>query len=106
MHPFEPVNDEVHVGEVDIFVARKYVVTVRSHAQRGFQDVRARSEREPELLLHGSGYVLYALMDAVVDRYFPVLHALETEVEEIEEQLFAGKSPRQNIEALYYVKQK
>ncbi len=106
LHTIEPVNEDLRVGEVDIFVARNYVVTVRSHAERGFQDVRARSEREPELLRHGSGYVLYALMDTVVDRYFPVLHALETEVEGIEEQIFAGKSPRQNIEALYYVKQK
>ena len=45
--------------------------------RRGFADVRARSEREPELLRHGSGFVLYALMDTVVDRYFPVLDALE-----------------------------
>ena len=55
----------------------------------GFADVRARTEREPELLQHGSGYVFYALMDDVVDRYFPVLDALETELEAIEEQIFA-----------------
>ena len=41
--------------------------------ERGFADVRARSEREPELLKHGAAYVFYALMDKVVDRYFPVL---------------------------------
>ena len=53
-------------------------------------DVRARCEREPELLRLGSGYVLYALMDAVVDRYFPMLDALETELETVEERIFAG----------------
>jgi magnesium transporter len=106
LHTIEVADGELRVGELDIFVARNYVVSTRSHAERGFQDVRARCEREPELLRHGSGYVLYALMDAAVDRYFPALDSIEAEVEGIEEQIFAGKSPRENIEALYYAKQK
>src|SRR5204863_9574921 len=69
----EVAGGELKIGEIDIFVGRNYVLTVRHHTDRGFQDVRARSEREPELLKHASGYVLSALMDAVVDRYFPVL---------------------------------
>ena len=67
---------------------------MRNRTERGFQEVRARAEREPQLLRHGSGYVLYALMDAVVDRYFPVLDAIETELEALEEQIFAGRSRR------------
>jgi magnesium transporter len=100
-------TDELNVGEVGVFVGRNYVLSVRQRSERGLQDVRSRTEREPELLRHGSGFVLYALMDAVVDRYFPVLDAIETELEQVEERLFvAGASPRGNIEALYYVKQK
>jgi magnesium transporter len=99
-------GDEVKAGEIDIFVGRNYVLSVRNRTERGFEDVRARAEREPELLRHGSGYVLYALMDAVVDRYFPVLEAVEMELERVEEKLFSGRTPRENIEALYYVKQK
>src|SRR5204863_8461017 len=102
----EVAGGELKIGEIDIFVGRNYVLTVRHHTDRGFQDVRARAEREPELLKHGSGYVLYALMDAVVDRYFPVLDTIEMELERVEEQLFSGTTPRQNIEALYYVKQR
>src|SRR5437867_2163013 len=101
----ELAGNELKIGEIDIFVGRNYVLSVR-HAERGFQDVRARAEREPELLKHGSGYVLYALMDAVVDRYFPVLDTIEMELERVEEQLFSGSTPRENIEALYYVKQR
>jgi magnesium transporter len=59
------------------------------------------------LLRHGTGYVLYALMDAVVDRYFPVIDLLQIELEDIEERIFAvGSSARANIEALYSLKQK
>jgi magnesium transporter len=68
--------------------------------------VRARSEREPELLRYGPGYVLYALIDAVVDRYFPILDRLEDELETLEERIFAGMSLRDNIEALYALKQR
>src|SRR5882672_1482617 len=82
----EVVGDELKVGEVDIFVGRNYILTVRLPTEKGFQDVRARCEREPELLKRGSGYVLYALMDAIVDRYFPVLDAVELELENIEDK--------------------
>ncbi|MGH8688081.1 MAG: magnesium and cobalt transport protein CorA [Burkholderiales bacterium] len=106
LHTVETAGEELNVGELAIFVGSNYVLSVRQHTERGFQDVRARCEREPELLRNGSGYVLYALMDAVVDRYMPVLDALETELESREEQIFTGKAPRANIEAMYYVKQK
>jgi magnesium transporter len=106
LHTIEVVGDELKVGEMDIFVGRNYVLSARQKSERGFTDVRARCEREPELLSHGSGYVLYALMDGIVDRYAPVLDAVEAELEALEEQIFSGKSPRENIEALYYVKQK
>jgi len=106
LHLVEEEAEELHVGEVNIFTGRNYVLTVRSRTQKGFQDVRARAEREPELLRQGAGYVLYALMDSVVDRYFPLLDKLEVELEAIEEKLFADTSPRVNIESLYALKQK
>ena len=102
----EVAGDELTAGEVAIFVGRNFVLSVRTRTERGFQDVRARAEREPDLLRYGAGFVLYALMDAVVDRYFPVLEAVETQLEAVEEHLFGRNSPRANIEALYYVKQK
>ena len=68
--------------------------------------MRRRSEQEPELLRHGPAYVLYALMDAVVDRYFPVVDALTDEIEEVEENIFAGQTTRAQIEALYGLKRK
>ena len=107
MNTIEVEGDDLRAGEVHVFAGPNYVLSVRHRTERGFADVRARAEREPELLKHGSGYVLYALMDAIVDRYFPVLDAVEMELEKLEGRLFTpGASPRENIEALYYVKQK
>jgi magnesium transporter len=106
LHNVAVAGEELKVGEVDIFVGRNYVLSVRTEAVPGFAGVRARCEREPELLKLGSGFVFYALIDAVVDRYFPVLDAIEDEFEKFEEQIFSGKSLRANIEGLYYVRQK
>ena len=103
----EPVPDhpgELNIGEVDVFTGSNYVLSVRNRSQKGFLGVRARCEREPELLRHGSGFVLYALMDAVVDRYFPIIDQLETELETIEREIFSKGSARSNIERLYELK--
>jgi magnesium transporter len=104
LHLIERTNGDLNVGEVAIFVGEKYVLSVRSRAERGFTDVRARCEHEPDLLRHGSSYVLYALMDAVVDRYFPVLDSIESDIEDIEDHIFAEQPDREQIEALYSAK--
>ena len=65
-----------------------------------------RCEREPELLRHGPGYVLYALMDAVVDRYFPVLDGSRPNLRESKNVFLPIRRRVANIEALYGLKQK
>jgi len=109
LHPVEMIKledgtDDLRIGEVSVFVGKNYVPTVRHRTQLGFAAVRARTEREPELLRRGAGFVLYALIDNVVDRYFPVLDQLETRLEASEEQLFASASSRGKIEELYVIK--
>ena len=89
-----------------VFVGPNFVLSARSNSTQGFLGVRARTEREPELLQHGSGFVFYALMDAVVDRYFPIVDALETELEAIEGQIFERGAGRANIERLYELKRR
>jgi magnesium transporter len=102
----ELVNEEISVGEVDIFVGPNYILSVRLRTERGFSNVRARCEREPDLLRFGAAYVFYALVDAIVDRYFPVLDTLESQLESIEEQIFSRNTARSNIEGLYSLKQR
>jgi magnesium transporter len=107
LHTVEASNDgELSVGEVDVFVGPNFVLSVRNRTQTGFLGVRRRAEREPHLLRHGPAFVFYALLDAVVDRYFPVIDALETELEAIEDQIFEPHLGRANIERLYALKRK
>ena len=97
---------ELSVGEVAVFVAEDFVLSVRSRCSRGFLGVRARAEREPELLRHGPGYVFYALVDVIVDRYQPIIEGLEDELEDIEARIFDTGTARDNIRELYALKQK
>ncbi len=106
LHIVELEGDNVNLGEVNIFVGKNYVLSVRNRTQQGFKSVRARCEREPHLLVQGASFVYYALMDAVVDRYFPVLDVLESELEQIEEQIFGTSAALANIQRLYRLKQK
>ena len=97
-------QDEIKVSEVAIFVGPNFVFSVRNGSKQDFLGVRERCEREPELLKLGSGFVSYALMDAVVDRYFPLVEALESDLEDVEAQIFERGSARWNIERLYALK--
>jgi magnesium transporter len=106
MHLLNVEQGEVQVGEVAIFVGPNFVLSVRSRSGQHFLGVRERCEREPHLLAHGSGFVFYALMDAVVDRYFPLLDTMETDLEAIEAQIFERGAARANIERLYALKRR
>jgi magnesium transporter len=100
----EKLGDECHTGEVSVFVGPQFAISIRRGAQQGFAEVRHRCEHEPELLQHGPAYVLYTLMDTVVDRYFPVLDMLTQQIEEVEERIFTGQTTREQIETLYSLK--
>jgi magnesium transporter len=106
LHLLEPAPDDINLGEMAIFAGRDYVLSVRNRSEQGFLGVRARCEREPDLLRYGSSFVLYALMDAVVDRYFPLTDAFEIEIESIEAKIFERGSARSNVQRLYELKQR
>lgn len=98
IHSVELIDGELLIGEVDVFVGHTYILSNRNRYQQGFADVRARCERETQHLKQGPAFVLYALMDAIVDRYFPVVDALEAELWKIEEQIFATPAHRSTLE--------
>lgn len=107
LHMVDQTNGELSVGELAVFAGPNYVLSSRRGSEHGLETVRERCEEEPEQLRNGSGYVLYALMDEVVDRYFPVIDNLETEYEVIEEAIFTKSvDPREIIATLYALRQK
>ncbi|MXN75949.1 magnesium/cobalt transporter CorA [Burkholderia sp. 4701] len=102
-------DEEFQIGELNVFVGPNYVLSVRNHTEQDFRAVRARCEREPHLLREGSAFVFYALMDQVVDRYFPILEGLGAELEALEDRIFTKATPassRAIIEDLYSLKRR
>jgi magnesium transporter len=95
---------EVETGETHLFVGARYVVSVRHGASVSYAAVRERCESTPHLLRKGPGFVLYALMDFVVDQYFPVVDGLEEDLERLEEQIFGEALSRAVTERIYDLK--
>jgi magnesium transporter len=83
-------REEVETGEVSVFISRRFVITVRQGIASDLHGARLRLEGRPELLKEGTGAVLWAILDTVVDGYAPVIEGLERDVEEVEATVFSG----------------
>ena len=84
--------EEVDFGELHVFVGRDFVLTVRHSETPDLAVVRRRMESDPELLARGPEAVLYAILDAVVDGYAPVVAGLQNDIDEIETEVFRGEA--------------
>ncbi|MFF7278357.1 magnesium and cobalt transport protein CorA [Streptomyces griseorubiginosus] len=82
--------EEVDFGELHVFVGPDFVITVRHGAAPDLSAVRHRMEQTPELLRLGPEAVLYAILDAVVDGYAPVVAGVQNDIDEIETEVFRG----------------
>ncbi|MFE5737108.1 magnesium and cobalt transport protein CorA [Streptomyces celluloflavus] len=82
--------EEVDFGELHIFVGRDFVITVRHGGAPDLSAVRHRMEDTPELLKLGPEAILYAILDAVVDGYAPVVAGVQNDIDEIETEVFGG----------------
>ncbi|MEU7046105.1 magnesium and cobalt transport protein CorA [Streptomyces varsoviensis] len=82
--------EEVDFGELHVFVGPDFVITVRHGAAPDLSTVRSRMEATPELMALGPEAVLYAILDAVVDGYAPVVEGVQNDIDEIETEVFGG----------------
>ncbi|PWI14544.1 transporter [Streptomyces sp. Act143] len=82
--------EEVDFGELHVFVGPDFVITVRHGAAPDLSAVRSRMEATPDLLKLGPEAVLYAILDAVVDGYAPVVAGVQNDIDEIETEVFRG----------------
>lgn len=104
VHTAQVVDERIRFGETHAFLGPRYLVTVRHGASLSYAPVRARAEREPELLAHGPAFALYAVLDFIVDNYLPIVSEFRDSLNALEHNIFAGTFHRETIVRLYDLK--
>lgn len=98
---YDDEREEIDTGEISVFLADHFVITVRQGIASELHEARSRLESRPELLKTGSAATLWAILDQVVDSYAPVVGELERDIEQIEATVFSGAvAPTERIYSL------
>jgi magnesium transporter len=84
-------TEVIELGEVLVFLGEDFIITVRHGEASSLTPVRELLDSDPARLKHGTGSVLHAILDRVVDDYQPAIEGLETDIDELEDQLFSGE---------------
>jgi magnesium transporter len=98
------VDGRIAFGETHIFVGHGYLVSVRHGASTSYAAVRTRCESCPSVLSRGQDYILYAILDFIVDNYTPVLETIYSEVESIEDSVLTTAMKQADVERLYLLR--
>lgn len=98
------VGGHIEFGETHVFIGPNYLLTVRHGASLPFTPARERCEQNTALMQLGPSYGLYAVLDAVVDNYFPIVEEFKQELNELEKDIFAESYKRETIHRLYELK--
>ena len=104
MHTAQVVDSKIRFGETQAFLGPRYLVTVRHGASLSYAPVRARVEREPDLLALGPAYGLYAVLDYIVDNYLPIVSEFRDSLNALEQDIFATDFRRDTVVQLYELK--
>src|SRR5436190_23024369 len=100
---YDDAAEEVQFGEISVFLAPNFVITVRQGVASELRGARQRLEQRPELLSAGTSSALWAILDQVVDDYAPVVAGLERDIDEVEATVFSGSvAPTERIYSLRY----
>jgi magnesium transporter len=104
IHTAQTVDSHIRFGETHLFIGPRYLVTVRHGASTSYASARARMEREPEMLQHGPGAALYAVLDMVLDNYVPIVDEFSHALNELEQDVFAEDFRKGTVQKLYELK--
>ena len=104
LHTAQVVKGHIEFGETHIFIGPRYLLTVRHGASLPYTPARERCEKNPELMKLGPSYGLYAILDSVVDNYFPIVEEFQDELNELEKEIFSEEYRRETIHRLYELK--
>jgi magnesium transporter len=97
-------QERIELGETHLFLGPRYIVSIRHGDTPGYAAVRTRCESTRALLAKGPGFVLYAVMDFIVDHYFPVLDTLGDQLERLEDEIFSETFDRKTVQRIYDLK--
>ena len=104
IHTAQTIDSHIRFGETHLFIGPRYLVTVRHGASTSYAPARARMEREPDLLMHGPGAALYAVLDLVVDNFVPIVEEFSQALNELEQDIFADDFRKGTVQKLYELK--
>ncbi len=97
-------QQRIELGETHLFVGPRYIVSIRHGATPSYTVVRTRCESNAALLAKGPGFVLYAIMDFIVDQYFPVVDAMDDQLDRLEDEIFSETFDRRTVAQIYDLK--
>lgn len=98
------VAQKIAYGETHVFFGPRYLITVRHGASLSYAAARAHIEREPELLALGPAFGLYAVLDAIVDNYVPIVDEFKATLPALEKDIVSESFDRDTVIRLYDLK--
>ena len=104
LHTAQVVKGQIEFGETHVFIGPRYLLTVRHGASLPYSTARERCEKHTNLMQIGPSYGLYAVLDTVVDNYFPIVAEYQIELNALEKDIFAEDYRRETIHRLYELK--
>lgn len=104
VHTVQMLDEQVQFGETHLFLGERFLITVRHGSSISYAPARARCERDPEYLAAGPSFGLYAVLDQIVDNYFPIVDGFREALDVLERDIFDQDFRRGTIERLYQLK--
>lgn len=97
-------HNKIEFGETHFFIGKNFLISIRHNSSVAYNNVRTRCESTPHLLAKGPGFVLYAVMDFIVDQYFPIIDVLEQRLDKLEGKIFNQKFRNETPAQIYQLK--
>lgn len=98
------IDNEIVFGETHLFAGKNFFITLRHGKGEGYSEVRAKCEEQPHRLALGTGYALYAVLDAIVDHYLEVVSQLRIQFSQIEADIFDAQISTEKLQGIYNIK--
>jgi magnesium transporter len=99
------VGEEIVYGETCAFLCKNNIITVRKGSGGGYTQLRRDLEGSPTQLAYGTAFVLYSLLDYIVDSYQPIVDDIEEDVLAVERRALDAFLGREDVTHLFNLRQ-